>query len=154
MSEAAERTEIDPVLGEYREQATALESALKAVRAVQSDIAETSKARESALGARQTLIDKAAADDEEAIHELSRLSSRGEVLQARLNSHATRLAKAEAELKSATATFAISYNSLFLMLRQHPVRDASARITGLLHPNSVKPPPHPLPRSRKWKRRS
>src|ERR1700730_18295920 len=93
--------ETPDVLAEYREQATTLEAALKAVRAVQKDIFSTTEARETALGARQTLIDKAAAaDDEEAIQELSRLSSRGEVLQARLNSHATRLAVAEADLKA------------------------------------------------------
>jgi hypothetical protein len=132
----AEPTNDPDVLAEYREQAAALESALKAVKTAQQNIVETTKARESALGARQTLIDKAAAaDDEAAVEELSRISSRGEVLAARLTAHEHRLGHAQAELKAAMATFGISYNALFLTLRTFLVRDAAARIAAMLHPS-------------------
>jgi hypothetical protein len=128
--------EVPDVLAEYKAQAVALEAALASVKAMQSEIAETSKVRESALGARQTLIDKwVQADDEAAVEELSRLSSRGDVLQARLDSHATRLAHAEAELKAALTAFAISFNSLFLMLRVFLINDAKSRIASMIHPS-------------------
>lgn len=86
----------DPVLGEYRKQADALATALAAVKAVQQDIGSTTEARETALGARQKLIDTWVQNESETcIEELSRLSSRGDVLQAKLATHATRLARAE-----------------------------------------------------------
>jgi hypothetical protein len=116
-------------LAEYREQATALESALAAVKTAQQNIVSTTAARESAIGARQTLIDAWVQNENEThIEELSRLSSRGDVLQARLAAHEHRLGRAQAELKAAMATFAISYNSLFLTLRVFLVNDAKSRI--------------------------
>ena len=67
--------------------------------------------------------------------EFSKLAARGEVFEAKLAAQAGKLESAQAELKTSMASFAISYHALFLTLRTHLVRDASARIAAMLHPS-------------------
>jgi hypothetical protein len=99
-----------PGLEPYREQTLELEAALANVKAIQEQTAAITLARDTALSRRQSLISNWTDTEEESVTELSKLASRGEVFEAKLAAQAGKLASAQAELKTALAAFAISYN--------------------------------------------
>jgi hypothetical protein len=128
-------TPTPPELESYREQANALAEALKAVKAIREQSAAITQARDAAASKRQSLLSNWTDTEEESVTELSKLASRAEVFAAKLAAQAGKLENAEAKLKAAMATFAISFNALFLTLRTHLIRDAAARIAAMLHPS-------------------
>jgi hypothetical protein len=119
-------------LESYHEQARELEEALGKVKGIQEQIASVTQQRENVLQQRQRLRDSW--ENEDALIELSKLSARVEMHDARLASLATQLLGAEASLKATLDTFGFSCHSLFMMLRGHLVKVASARIAATLHP--------------------
>jgi hypothetical protein len=119
----------------YSEQAQALTDALAKVKAIQEQTAVITLARDTALSKRQSLLSNWTDTEEESVTELSKLAARGEVFEAKLAAQNGKLESAQAELKAAMATFAISFNALFLTLRTHLVRNAADRIAGMLHPS-------------------
>jgi hypothetical protein len=127
---------LPPELEPYREQANTLAEALKAVKAIHEETAAITQARDAAASKRQSLLSNWTDTEEESVTELSKLAARAEVFAAKLAAQDGKLESAEAELKASMATFAISYNALFLTLRTHLVRAAAARITAMLHPSA------------------
>jgi hypothetical protein len=123
------------VLDQYPSQARELEEALGKVKAIREQTAAITQARDAAASKRQSLLSNWTDTEEESVTELSKLAARAEVFQAKLAAQNGKLESAEAELKAAMATFAISFNALFLTLRTHLVRDAADRIAGMLHPS-------------------
>jgi hypothetical protein len=99
-SDAASVEEGADVLSGYREQASALETAVASVTTLQQETISTTQAREKALSQREALLaDWAATENEASVEELAKLGARSEVFQAKLNSQAARLAQAESVLR-------------------------------------------------------
>ncbi len=120
-------------LDAYRVQTHELQQALATVKDIQEKISSVAQQRDNVLQQRQRLLDSF--EDESAVAELSKLGSRVEMCEAKLASLAVKLASAEVKMKAGLATFAVSFNSLFLMLRSFLIKDAHARVTAMLHPS-------------------
>jgi hypothetical protein len=93
-------------------------------------------AQAAAAGQRARLLaDWSDTEDEEAVTELSKLGARADVYGHKIATQNGKLANADAELKTALAQFATSFNTLYLLLRVHVARDAASRIADLVHPD-------------------